>query len=230
MNPEGSTQPTVDSTGPAAASTRPATHDYRVLQTRTQFSGRVFDVVTDTVAMPGGGSADRDYVRHVGAVGVVALDDGGRVVMVRQYRHPVRQALWELPAGLIDVPGEDPLPAAQRELAEEADLAADRWDLLVDLHTTPGCSDESIRVYLARGLRPAPESGHVPSDEEAELTVSWFDLDDAAEMALRGEVTNGPAVAGVLAAVRAQARDWSGLRSASAPRPGRTARPGASPE
>src|SRR6266540_1077274 len=139
-----------------------------------RFSGRVFSVVTDTVSMPGGGNAERDYIRHPGAVGVVALDDQHRVVLVLQYRHPVRRTLWELPAGLIDVPGEDPLPAAQRELAEEA-----------------------------------------------ELEVARVDLDEAVAMCFRGEITNGPAVAGILAAAQGRRQDWHGLRSPDAPRPGR---------
>ncbi|MGH3711912.1 MAG: NUDIX domain-containing protein [Micromonosporaceae bacterium] len=190
------------------------TATYRVVDTRERFSGKVFDVVTDTVTMPGGGTADRDYVRHVGAVGVVALDDAGRVVLIRQYRHPVRRQLWELPAGLIDVPGEDPLPAAQRELAEEAELAATRWDLLVDLHTTPGCSNESIRVYLAREVAPLPEPDHVRTDEEAELTVAWFELDVAVAMVFAGEIANGPCIAGLLAADHARRHGWAGLRPA----------------
>lgn len=190
------------------------TATYQVLGTTERFSGRVFDVVTDTVTMPGGGTADRDYVRHVGAVGVVAIDDQDRVALVRQYRHPVRRLLWELPAGLIDVPGEDPLPAAQRELLEEAELTAARWDLLVDLHTTPGCSDESIRIYLAREVTAAPDPDHVRTDEEAELTLAWFDLEVAIAMVLAGEITNGPCVAGLLAADHARRHAWARLRPA----------------
>lgn len=193
------------------------TATYQVVSTAKRFSGRVFDVVTDTVTMPGGGTADRDYVHHVGAVGVVALDERDRVALVRQYRHPVRRLLWELPAGLIDVPGEDPLPAAQRELVEEAELTAARWDLLVDLHTTPGCSDESIRIYLARQVTAVPEPDHVRTDEEAELTVAWFGLDVAIAMVLAGEITNGPCVAGLLAADHARRHGWAGLRPADSP-------------
>ena len=176
-------------------------------------------MVTDTVAMPDGQTADRDYVRHVGAVGVVTLDDADRVVLVRQYRHPVRRALWELPAGLLDVPGEDPLPAAQRELAEEARLTAGRWNVLVDLHTTPGCSNEAIRVYLARDLAPAADDGHVLEHEEADMTVTRIALDDAVAMALRGEITNAAAVAGLLAAARVKAMGWSAARPGDAPEP-----------
>jgi ADP-ribose pyrophosphatase len=194
-----------------------------VRATRRRFSGRVFEVVTDTVGMPDGGDVDRDLVRHPGAVGVVALDPAGRVVLVCQYRHPVRRMLWELPAGLLDVPGEGPLPAARRELAEEAGLAARRWDLLLDLHTTPGYSDETIRIYLARGLSPAPPTGHVPSAEEADLALAWVDLDEAIAMTARGEITNAAAVAGLLAAGDAGRSGWAGLRPVDAPRPTETA-------
>jgi ADP-ribose pyrophosphatase len=169
--------------------------------------------------MPDGGDAERDLVRHVGAVGVLAVDAAGRVVLVRQYRHPVRRRLWELPAGLLDVPGEPPLVAAQRELAEEARLAATRWDLLLDLHTSPGFSDETIRIYLARDLAPAPDTGHVATGEEAELSVSRVALDEAVAMTLRGEITNAAAVAGLLAAGQVSRDGWAGLRPADEPWP-----------
>lgn len=175
--------------------------DYRVVSSTERFHGRVFDVVTDTVEMPGGQTAPRDYIRHVGAVGVVALDDENRVVLVRQYRVPVRAYLWELPAGLVDVAGEDPATTAVRELAEEADLTAGRVEHLVDLHTTPGCSNEMIRIYLATELREVPEAHrHDRHDEEQEIEVRRLPLADAIKMIFRGEITNGPAVAGLLAA------------------------------
>ncbi|HWG97977.1 MAG TPA: NUDIX hydrolase [Pilimelia sp.] len=169
--------------------------------TREHFAGRVFTVVTDEVEMPGGGVADRDYVRHVGAVGVLALDEQGRVVLVRQYRHPLRRRLWELPAGLVDVAGEDPAATAARELAEEADLTAARLDPLVDLHPSPGYSDEFIRIFVARDLSAVPpEHRHTRHQEEAELEVRRVPLPDAVRMVLTGEITNAAAVAGVLAA------------------------------
>lgn len=199
---------------------------YPVRATRQRFTGRVFEVVTDTVGMPDGRDADRDLVHHTGAVGVVALDSDGRVALVRQYRHPVRQMLWELPAGLLDVPGEKPLPAAQRELAEEAGLTASRWDLLLDLHTSPGYSDETIRIYLARDVSPAQHTGHVPTAEEIELSVAWLDLDEAITMATRGEITNAAAVAGLLAAGHARRTGWVGLRSVEASWPTPTASAG----
>jgi ADP-ribose pyrophosphatase len=191
------------------------THEVR--GQRVRYEGPIFTVVTDEVTMPGGGTAHRDMIHHVGAVGVAALDDAGRIVLVRQYRHPVRRRMWELPAGLRDVAGEEPALTAARELAEEADLTAARWDLLLDLHTSPGFSDEAIRLFLARELAEvAPEERHDRRDEEADMDVAWFDLDEAVAMVLRGEVTNGPAVAGILAAARARDTGFAGLRPAAA--------------
>ncbi|MFI7523836.1 NUDIX domain-containing protein [Micromonospora globbae] len=195
-------------------------HRYEVRSRQQRWSGRVFEVVTDEVTMPGGGTAARDIVRHVGAVAVVALDDAGQVVLIRQYRHAVGRHLWELPAGLMDVSGEDLAAAAARELAEEADLTAGRLDVLVDLHTSPGFTDEVVRVFLARDLADVPpEQRHERRDEEADLQVLRIDLDEAVGMVLAGEITNSPAVAGLLAAVRARDTRWTALRRADAPLP-----------
>src|SRR4051794_19763697 len=183
------------------------THEVRAQHVRYQ--GPIFTVVTDEVTMPDGGTADRDMITHEGAVGVAALDDAGRIVLVRQYRHPVRRRMWELPAGLRDVEGEDLARTAARELAEEADLVAGRWDVLLDLHTSPGFSDEQIRLFLARDLSELPpEQRHVRTEEEADMEVARFPLDDAVAMVLRGEITNGPAVAGILAAARVRDAGW----------------------
>ncbi|MEV4624302.1 NUDIX hydrolase [Asanoa sp. NPDC049573] len=193
-------------------------HAYAVLDRVERFHGPIFSVVTDRVSMPGGGQADRDYVRHVGAVGVVPLDDDGNVLLVRQYRHPIAKVLWELPAGLVDVAGEPPPDTARRELAEEADLRCERLDLLIDLHTSPGFSDELIRLFLARGLSPVADADRFErSDEEAELIVQWVPLDDAVAMIFRGEITNAAAVAGLLAAARARDEQWRPLRDAHTP-------------
>lgn len=195
-------------------------HEYTVKAEHERFAGAMFTVVTDDVVMPGGTVAARDYIKHVGAVGVVAVDERDRVVLIRQYRHPLRAHLWELPAGLIDVRGEDLPAAALRELGEEADLTAGRLDTLVDLHTSPGASNELIRVYLARDLGEVPEAErHERENEEADLTVVRVPLDEAVAMALRGEITNAACVAGVLAAARAKDRGWANLRTGDAPLP-----------
>jgi ADP-ribose pyrophosphatase len=178
----------------------------------------MFRLVTDEVEMPDGHVVRRDYMVHIGAVGVVALDDDGRVVLVCQYRHPVGQHLWELPAGLIDVAGEPLDRAAVRELEEEADLTAGRLDLLVDMYPSPGCSNEIIRLFLARDLAPVPpERRHTRRDEEAGMIVRRVDLDEAVAMALRGEIRNAACLVGLLAAARARDDGWSTLRPVETP-------------
>lgn len=199
-------------------------HDYEVVSSARPFVGRVWSVRSDAVSMPGGVIAQRDVVEHPGAVAVVALRGEGadtQVLLVNQYRHPVRRRLDELPAGLLDVAGEPGLEAARRELAEEAGYAAARWHVLVDTLTTPGMSDEAIRVFLARDLDPVPRA--VQEHEEQEMTARWVLLSEAVRAALSGELENGIAVTGVLAAAVAQGTGYEGLRRADAPwasRPG----------
>ena len=141
--------------------------------------------------MPGGNESQRDVVIHPGAVGVVALDDQGRVMLIKQYRHPVKESLWELPAGLMDVEGELALTTAQRELGEEAGLQANTWNVLVDVLTSPGMTDEATRIYLARDIS---DTGNERSDEdeEADLELAWVDLDEALRSVLSGGIRNCP--------------------------------------
>jgi 8-oxo-dGTP pyrophosphatase MutT (NUDIX family) len=196
------------------------THAYRVHSRTEHFKGPVFRIVTDEVEMPGERVAKRDYMVHVGAVGVVAIDADDKVVLVRQYRHPVGDYLWELPAGIIDVHGEALDRAAVRELEEEADLTAGRLDLLIDVHPSPGSSNEVIRLFLARDLTPVPDDDrHQRTDEEAEMTVRRFDLDEAIAMALRGEITNAACLVGLLAAARVRDTGWKLSRRADEPLP-----------
>jgi ADP-ribose pyrophosphatase len=193
----------------ASIGTTPAQAEHPVRARHERFAGPVFSVVTDEVRMPGGRYVSRDYVVHVGAVGAVAIDDQERVVLVQQYRHPVGQRLWELPAGLMDVEGEDLVAAAARELAEEADLSARRWDMLVDVHTTPGASTEVIRLFLARELSPlATELRFKRENEEAGLVTRMVPLDEAVAMALGGGITNAAALVGLLAAARLRDQGW----------------------
>jgi ADP-ribose pyrophosphatase len=163
--------------------------------------------------MPGGHVAKREVIEHYGAVGIVALDDENNVALVYQYRHPIGRRLWELPAGLLDLGGEAPHLTAARELEEEAGLAASDWRVLADLVSTPGFTDESVRVYLATGLTDVgrPEA----HDEEADLTLKWCPLDEAVRMVFAGEIVNSLAVAGILAAHSVE--DRSALRSVDAP-------------
>jgi ADP-ribose pyrophosphatase len=186
-----------------------------VVDTTTLFQGRIVGVREDVVRMPDGSEAKREIVAHLGAVVVVALDEDENVVLVRQYRPAVRAWLTELPAGLLDVADEPPLEAAQRELAEEAQLSAATWHTLLDLHSSPGFSDETVRVYLARDLSPAPRpDGFVVEHEEVTMTVTREPLAAAVASTLAGEITNAAAAAGVLAAAAARANGWQGLRPA----------------
>jgi 8-oxo-dGDP phosphatase len=197
-------------------------HHFEVLSSEPRFSGSVFDVRTDAVRMPDGSVANRDVVVHPGAVAIVALDADSQVVMVRQYRHAVRSELLELPAGLLDVEGEPALTGARRELYEEAALAAADWTVLLDMYNSSGMSDEAIRVYLARGLTEVGEQDRFePEHEEISMTVERYPLEELVRMALAGELVNGTAVAGVLAAWATRADDWAGLRPADAPWPAR---------
>lgn len=197
-------------------------HDYEIKSSEQVFDGAIITVRRDLVAMPGGGEAMRDVVGHPGAVGIVAYDERGRILLLHQYRHPVGQRLWELPAGLLDVPGEPASAAAKRELAEEAGLAAERWHTLVDTFTSPGMTDEAIRVFLARGIIELADR-HEGVDEEADLEQEWVDLDDAVFQVMQGAITNAMAVAGILAAAQARRSDFERVRAADAAWP---ARPG----
>jgi 8-oxo-dGDP phosphatase len=194
-------------------------HRFEVRSSRTAYTGRVISLRVDEVSMPGGGSAMREVVEHPGAVAVAAVDDQQRVVMVHQYRHPVGLRLWELPAGLLDVSGEDPLVTAGRELAEEVGLAAAEWAVLVDLAASPGFTDEGVRVYLATGLSSVPRPGPM-GEEEDDLLVQRFPLAEAVGMVLAGEIVNASAIAGLLAA-HAVLSGTGSARPAQAPWPGR---------
>jgi len=144
---------------------------------------------------------------------VLVLDDQDRVCLIRQYRHPIRTREWELPAGLLDFAGESALAAAQRELAEEVDLVAADWALLSDFHTSPGGSNESLRVYLARGVSDAHEVFD-RTDEESEIEKRWVALDEVVDAVLGRRVQNSILVIAVLAAHASRARGWSSLGDA----------------
>lgn len=178
------------------------------------FTGHVWDVVSDVVNLGEAGEVTRDYIRHPGAVAVIALDERDRVVLVHQYRHPVGTTEWEIPAGLKDVAGEPPLLTGRRELAEEADLYADRWDLLLEVATTPGSSTETITIFLARGLRPVPLADrHAREGEELGMPIAWFPLDEVRDAVLAGRIRNATLAVAVLAACAARDADWETLRA-----------------
>lgn len=187
-------------TGPVDESLRDEPFEPEVLSSDLVYEGRVWDVRSDRVCY-GEGEIVRQYVAHPGAVAILALDDEGRVLLIQQYRHPIRHRDWELPAGLLDIEGEEPMAAARRELAEEADLVAAHWEPLVSSWTTPGGNDELIRVFLATGLSAA-ETAHDREDEEADIRLAWVPLEDAVAGVMAGRLRNGILSIGVLAAAQ----------------------------
>jgi ADP-ribose pyrophosphatase len=195
-----------------------ADHVFETVSSETVYRGKILALRTDEVRMPGGGTAMREVVEHYGAVAVAAVDDHDRLMMIYQYRTALNRRLWELPAGLLDEPGEAPAVAAARELREETGLVADDWRVLIDVALSPGFCDEAVRVYLARGLSQVgrPEADH----EEADLTAHWLDLEDAARKVFSGEIVNATAAAGVLAAYAA-ITEGRPTRPADAPWPDR---------
>lgn len=190
-----------------------------VLESEVVFEGAIWDVRRDTFEL-GGERLTREMLDHPGAVAVLALDEEDRVVLIRQYRHAVAADEWELPAGLLDVDGEDPLVAAQRELLEEVDLQAEHWWLLADYLSSPGGMNEALRVYLARGLSEVPEQDrHERAGEEAHLVVRRVPLDEIRDAILAGRLHNPSLTIGTLTACEHRARGWSGLRPADSPWP-----------
>jgi 8-oxo-dGDP phosphatase len=207
----------------SGAESRPAVADrfggHPVESSTDVFRGRVWDVVTQTVRLPSGELVVRDIVEHPSAVAVLALDEQERVLVVDQYRHAATATLWELPAGLLDVAGEDPLVAAGRELWEETHHIADEWAVLLDFLSSPGFCDEALRVYLARGVSVAEGAAHDRHGEERDMPVAWVPLDEIVAGVLRGDLHNPTLVAGSLAAVAARSAGWASLRDAHAPWP-----------
>ena len=193
----------------------------RVVESEVVMHGRVWDLRRDTVDLGDGQTVVREYVAHPGAVAVLAIDAQDRVLLIRQYRHPVGMLLWEPVAGLLDVADEDPRDGAARELVEEAGLVAGRWDVLVDLENSPGGSSETIRCYLGRDLAPAPGGRPVGEAEERDMPHTWVPLEDAVTAVLAGRLTAPLTVSGVLAAYASRAGGWESLRPADSPWPQR---------
>jgi 8-oxo-dGDP phosphatase len=183
--------------------------DVEITNRETVFHGWIWDVVGETFDY-NGHSILRQFVDHPGAVAILAMDEQERILAIQQYRHPIRARDWEIPAGLLDEVGESPLAAAKRELAEEADLVADRWDLLIDITTSPGGSNEFLRIYLARDLSPTAKP-FSRSEEEADIVLRWISLDDAVASALAGSVRNPGLVVAVLSAQASRAGGWRSL-------------------
>ncbi|WP_344445075.1 NUDIX hydrolase [Kitasatospora nipponensis] len=201
---------------------RDLAEEWEVRSSATPFQGRVTGVRTDEVLMPDGGYARRDYQTHPGSVSVLALDERQRVLLVRQYRHPVRQRLWELPAGLLDVPGENPLHAAQRELYEEAHCKADQWRVLVDFYTSPGGTDEALRLFLATDLAEVEGERYEAHGEELQIQTARVPLEQLIAGILAGELHNPTLITGTLALHAAlSGAGLAQLRPADSPWPAR---------
>jgi 8-oxo-dGTP pyrophosphatase MutT (NUDIX family) len=175
-------------------------HAWPVSTSTEGFANPYLRVDVDTIVDPGGDEHARVVVQPQGAVGIVAVDDDDRVLLVEQYRHPVRHRMLEIPAGTLDVTGEDALGAAVRELAEEADLTADQWDRELALFATPGYSSERWTVFKATGLSPLVEHQRTRRlAEEADMNQWWLPFDEAITAVLHGRITDGMTVAALLA-------------------------------
>ncbi len=196
--------------------------DVEVHERSTVYRGAVWDVVRESFHLPeAGGALTRDVLAHTGAVAVAAIDEDDRILLIRQYRHPIRMRDWEVPAGLRDIDGEDPAEAAARELGEEADIRADEWHTLADMYTTPGGSTEIIRIYLARGVEALPHAQRTEREgEERGIVVRWTPLAEAVDAVLAGSIGNATACLAILHADRALERGWRDLRPVDAPWPG----------
>ncbi|MFI7482985.1 NUDIX domain-containing protein [Kocuria sp. M1R5S2] len=196
--------------------------DRRTVASETVYEGYIWDVRRDEFELAEGADVlRRDYITHPGAVSVLVLNDDDEVLLINQYRRPVGMTMWEIPAGLLDVDGEDPAQAARRELLEEADLRAGRWDVLVDFHNSPGSSSEANRIFLARELSDVPgHERHERDGEEAEIHGVWVPLEGAVQAVLAGRLNSPAAVVGLLAAHAARADGYRSLRPVDTPWPG----------
>jgi ADP-ribose pyrophosphatase len=187
-----------------------------VAGTEEHYRNWLVSVRTDRVVMPDSQQAERTVITHIGAVAILALDERDRVLMIRQYRHPVARQLWEIPAGLRDVTGEALADTARRELLEETGHVAREWHVLLDSYSSPGIITERMRIFLARGLEAA-DSGYQRQGEEKFLRTAWVPLAEAVSAALAGKLHNGATIQGVLAGYIASSGGFSGLRAADAP-------------
>lgn len=183
-----------------SASIEDVDETWLVVSSEVAFEGKLIGVRHDVLRGADGQTFERDVVTHPGAVAVVAVNEQEQLLVIRQYRHPVRRQLVELPAGLLDKEGEDRLAAAKRELAEEGHLRSDRWSTLLTVMPSPGMSNEVVTIYLAEGaVEDNAPDGFVAEHEESTMTREWVDVDALVDAILRQQVSNSLLVAGVLA-------------------------------
>ncbi len=165
--------------------------------TRHVHTGRVFDLYVETVALSNGATVDLEVVRHPGAAAIVPITADNKVILLHQYRHSVRDALWEIPAGTRDGT-EPPLSCARRELEEETGFTAERWQPLGELLPVPGYADERIHLFLASDLTASRQS----LDRDEQITVHPLDFQEALRMIDTGAIFDGKTVAALLKADR----------------------------
>lgn len=171
-----------------------------LLSKEVVFPGKIIRLEHWQVALPNGETALREVACHPGASAIVALDDEGQIILVRQHRIAVGRLTLEIPAGKLDSPEEDPLLCAQRELSEETGLTARTWDKLTCLETTPGFCNERIHIYLATGL----EQGACHPDDDEFLAVTRMPLKQAMENVMNGTFRDGKTALAIMMAAAVQ--------------------------
>lgn len=172
-------------------------HDFQTIKSQLIYKGRIVDLLVDEVLYPDGQVFPREVIKHRGAVGVVPLTADRQIILVQQYRHPVKKELLEIPAG-IPSPDEDPLDCAIRELKEETGSEAAKFIKVAEFFTTPGISDELFRLYLAAEVK---EGEMAPEDDEV-LKVVRLPLRQALKMVETGEISDSKTIIGLLIAER----------------------------
>jgi len=173
----------------------PATINSRM----TLHKGRVFELVNENYTLENGVAADMDFIQHPGAVAVVPMLNQEDVILIKQYRHAVREFIWEIPAGTIDSQ-ESPMGCARRELIEETGYSAGEWHKLGEITPLPGYSDERIHIFLASNLKPAEQN----LDKDEMLSVHRLQFKAAVQMILTGEIQDGKTISGLFLALNWQ--------------------------
>ncbi|MBW2434103.1 MAG: NUDIX hydrolase [Deltaproteobacteria bacterium] len=161
----------------------------------TLHEGRVFNLIKENYTLDNGVTSEMDFIQHPGAAAMVPMLNATDVILIKQYRHAIREFIWEIPAGTLD-PDESPLNCAQRELIEETGYSAAGWHQLGTITPLPGCSDERIHIFLASDLKAAEQN----LDEDEMLKVHRLKLRDALQMVVAGEIADGKTISGLFLA------------------------------